>query len=896
MKIDENRAGELVHAFETDRIKKTRELVLSKNGIGDNEMDVLAEVIRVNNEVLESLILEGNPIGNNGAESIAEALMSNTTLRTLGIYFKKPRSRREISIRAAGAAHLARALKVNTALLSLDLNGNKIGDKGAMELAKALRANSTLESLDLRYNGIRDRGAAALANSIKENDATALTDLMLDGNSLGDDGTYAIFDSLRRNNTIQKITLPLTNMGRPYSRRTSRVISQALSENTSVTELDLTFNNMEDGAAEEISKGMMTNTSLTKMRLAERYKDHFDKVLERNNSLLSIQLDHALSADDVWTWNRSKLNVIGGTGTGKTAVVRSLLGRDFNPKKVPTKGVETVSVVTNGPKKSWERLSPNKFTAKIGGLIALQNVIVMRDSESVRLSERLKRKKFAEARQSMPRIRDVSRVEREDMHTYEEIKAEIKTYDKTALMDTLKHEEQLQFLICDYGDQSLAHTVQHLFLIRHGIYMIVFNMSRFARRNTTVNRDVAELQFWLTSARIHVQGAPVFLVGTHLDKVRDRDVDALNERVRNMVNSAAIDVVKNERKNLEYFPVNNRTLKGVRTLKQHVMKSAQTLEHVNSKVALSWMLTMDNMLDRKTEIPWLWLSEAKDIAFVSGVTSEQEITEMLTFFHDLGVLFYFHDSVTLQERVILDPQWLVDSISIDRRLLSVDLEALKKARLTKELDGLLRNGMASIDLLEHLINKKELHFVINLMDKLMLLSKFTFDNADRYLIPSMIREHYHEIKCEGLSVVMDFSRSVLPVGLFERLVCLMVAESSTHAGSQKPQLEMEAAKLWLGADSAIYLKVVKTSIHLYVEKPDDASKALSLLLSFVRKLKDDLDMDLEWKMAVVGENKIMVDYDMAKRRKLAPWFDRAGVDEQMDRRESIESFLQGEMN
>ena len=895
MKIDEKRAAELVRAYETDRIKKTRELILSKNEIGDAEVAVLAEILRVNNKVLESLALEGNPIGNFGAECLAEALMTNTTLRSLGIYFKKPRSRREISIRADGAGHIARALKVNTSLLTLDLNGNKIGDRGATEIARALLENCTLESLDVRYNGIRDRGAAALAKSIKENTNTALTDLMLDGNSLGDDGTYAIFDSLRRNSTLQKVSLPLTNMGRPYSRRTSRVISQALSENMNLTELDMSFNNMEEGAAEEISKGMMTNTSLTKMKLAERYKDYFDKVLERNNSLLSIQLDHALSADDVWTWNRSKLNVIGGTGTGKTAVVRSLLGRDFSPKKVPTKGMETVHVVTNGPKKPWERLSPNKFTAKIGGLIALQNVIVMRDSESVRLSERLKRKKFAEARKSMPRQKEVSRVEREDMHTYEEIKAEIKTYDKHALLDTLKHEEQLQFLVCDYGDQSLAHTVQHLFLLRHGIYLIVFNMAKLARRNTTVNRDVAELQFWLTSARIHVQGAPVYLVGTHVDKVRDRDVDTLNERVTNMVNTIGIEVQQNERRDMMFFPVNNRTRKGIRTLQQHIMQTAPKLEHVNSKVALSWMITMDNMLDRKAEIPWLWMSEAKDIAFVSGVTSEKEITDMLTFFHDLGVLFYFHDSVELQERVILDAGWLVEAISIDRRLVSVDLESLKKARLTKELDGLLRHGMASIDLLEHLMDKKELHFIINLMSKLMLLSKFTFNNQERYLIPSMIREHFHEIECKGLAVIMDFTKSVLPIGLFERLVCLMVAESASIPGSPEPQLEMEAAKLWLGPNAPIYLKSEKSSVHLYVENADDANKALSLLLSFVRKLKDDLDMDLEWKMAVVGENQIMVDYEMAKRRKLAPWFDRAEINENMDRRESIESFLEGEM-
>ena len=58
--------------------------------------------------------------------------------------------------------------RANPRLLSLNLNGNRIGDAGACAIADALRMNRTLLSLGLAGNGIGDAGAKKLAEVLSK--------------------------------------------------------------------------------------------------------------------------------------------------------------------------------------------------------------------------------------------------------------------------------------------------------------------------------------------------------------------------------------------------------------------------------------------------------------------------------------------------------------------------------------------------------------------------------------------------------------------------------------------------------------------------------------------------------------------------------------------------------
>eukprot|EP00752_Nemacystus_decipiens_P011212 g9963.t1 len=96
---------------------------------------------------------------------------------------------------AAGARALASALKKDRSLQVLDLTRCKIGDEGARCLADALRSNSSLRELRLGYNDISADGASALA-SLLHAGSSALDSLELQGNHVGDAGATALANGL----------------------------------------------------------------------------------------------------------------------------------------------------------------------------------------------------------------------------------------------------------------------------------------------------------------------------------------------------------------------------------------------------------------------------------------------------------------------------------------------------------------------------------------------------------------------------------------------------------------------------------------------------------------------------------------------------------------------------
>ena len=96
-----------------------------------------------------------------------------------------------------GAASLAKVLKVNTTLESLDLGHNSVGVEGTASLAEALEVNSTLKSLYVGHNCVSDKGVALLAEALKVN--TTLQSLYLWRNFVGVEGAAVRAEAAGRN-------------------------------------------------------------------------------------------------------------------------------------------------------------------------------------------------------------------------------------------------------------------------------------------------------------------------------------------------------------------------------------------------------------------------------------------------------------------------------------------------------------------------------------------------------------------------------------------------------------------------------------------------------------------------------------------------------------------------
>ncbi|XP_072131444.1 NACHT, LRR and PYD domains-containing protein 12-like isoform X1 [Mobula birostris] len=147
-----------------------------------------------------------------------------------------------VGLTDSGAEDLASALSANPSLTELILNGNKLGDSGVKLVSAALRnPECKIQELWLGRVGLTDSGAEDLASALRTN--RSLTELYLSGNKLGDSGVKLVSAALRnRECKIQKLWL--ARVGLTVSGVEDLV--SALSTNRSLTELDLGWNSLTD--------------------------------------------------------------------------------------------------------------------------------------------------------------------------------------------------------------------------------------------------------------------------------------------------------------------------------------------------------------------------------------------------------------------------------------------------------------------------------------------------------------------------------------------------------------------------------------------------------------------------------------------------------------------------
>lgn len=104
------------------------------------------------------------------------------------------------------------ALLQNKQLTVLKLGYNNLGDQGASILADGIGSSAVqnLQSLDLSFNNIGDTGCTALCRAI----STKLQTLFLAGNLIGEEGSFAIADLIRRRgSSLRKLYLTGNMLG-----------------------------------------------------------------------------------------------------------------------------------------------------------------------------------------------------------------------------------------------------------------------------------------------------------------------------------------------------------------------------------------------------------------------------------------------------------------------------------------------------------------------------------------------------------------------------------------------------------------------------------------------------------------------------------------------------------
>ena len=108
---------------------------------------------------------------------------------------------------AAAASALGAALSSPlSAVISIDLRHNELGEAGGRTLARVLQ-QSRVCALDLRTNGLRDIGAAAVGSLLYGTISPPLTDLNIWNNQISSDGARKLASCLKKNRRLEVLNL-----------------------------------------------------------------------------------------------------------------------------------------------------------------------------------------------------------------------------------------------------------------------------------------------------------------------------------------------------------------------------------------------------------------------------------------------------------------------------------------------------------------------------------------------------------------------------------------------------------------------------------------------------------------------------------------------------------------
>jgi len=398
-------------------------------------------------------------------------------------------------------------------------------------------------------------------------------------------------------------------------------------------------------------------------------------------------------------------------------------------------------------------------------------------------------------------------------------------------VSAFENNDGVPLTLWDFAGQQVFYSLHHIFLSDNAIYLLCFDIQQFLQNTDS---EIQIIKFWIRSLLLNAKNAPLLIVGTHCEpkSVTHEDFLETSAKLKTVIAEfKEVRLICNE--GLYFFPVaNNLKAKNERYLnpiKKQIgdilsgNQNAIELSSFNSQVKSSWVFLMDILLAENQ--PQLQLARVIEIGEEYGMNAKS-IEEALNFYHETGTIVYFGNSMMVDEDrndcnfVIINPQWLLDCLGCF--MYDVKFHGSKETKIDtlymEDVQQLEKSGLMSRKLFNKLLSsltEEEKYFIETLCMNKKLMSKFIFNtnkegenlflDSDKFLIPVMIKDEEDEIIVpKGHKIELQLNE-VLPIGLFETVICSFVEKSGQIEGSKDPELFKNAAIIWFGNEMKIKL-------------------------------------------------------------------------------------------
>ncbi|XP_067041884.1 uncharacterized protein [Acropora muricata] len=485
------------------------------------------------------------------------------------------------------------------------------------------------------------------------------------------------------------------------------------------------------------------------------------------------------------------------------------------------------------------------------------------------------------------------------------------------LEDDIKSKEAV-LTVWDFAGQHLYYASHSVFLSGRAVYILVYNLNKnlLARAEPCVRQGVIDssldnpnnetnldnLLSWLVSVHnirsaakknVAHQGKtpsylqpPVIIVGTNLDQPFE-EVNTMEECIKKSI----VDKKYMKHVTVPFFAIDNKTEndEGVQKLRQRIIEILKEEPYMGEEVPLRWFKferAVDALVAKQTY--FMDLDQLLSvIRQVCQIEDEEEVTAMLNFYHDLGVI------VKHGQTVVLQAQWLID---LFKQLITVRPFDEANPSHMEHWRDLEVNGILRIALVDHVFSKfidKGLRKqdILELMELHGLIAKFsiaTDENQDeqRYFVPTQLRSSPLKLceikpsKCDPCPLVLHFLDGFVPHGLFPQLVSKFVHWCSENGLKETPQLFNNGARLFIGKQITFALILIcrKRLIKIVLKTRNpcsfksqwmNASNKMAIeVRNFIERTLDGFSRDLSWLRNLRYELSVVCTYCLGCTRDL----------------------------
>ena len=602
-------------------------------------------------------------------------------------------------------------------------------------------------------------------------------------------------------------------------------------------------------------------------------------------------------------WPLAKIMMIGEGRVGKTALRNALLGKPFADTN-STIGIETLTVgrlaITGTGQGHWiEDLEVEAEGVEVEmreRAIAKQCVQQMHAGAQV--AARAPRKamvdlmcqKFTAGKQQSSDTGASVSVDED---------AEPPQMDMKRVQDFMRscdeEREEMAMEMWDFGGQSVFYILYHLFLTVFGTYVLTFSMDRLAPSALASEREqtLAMIRYWLDNIALHTgtgheeHNAPLFLVGTHKDKVPEpRDHEAISQLLwANFsqhvqwpyVVALKEGVVSTGRGLLWFYPVDNTRSCGMfrdPVLNQLIKSLEATVEakdHVHRLVPFLWMSLYDKLqaelLSGKLVVS---MEQVQGLARDCGIAPE-DVWLVLRYLDCMGLLLYCAENRMHDAAVVLDTtNFLVRAATTvlcqhDIHLESTHQEAAQgHGALWKELisSGILDTAL--LPLLWKDFEPSSHAILLSLMHRFALICPITATSVhqppSRFIVPCLLPDDALSLPPAGARTcflafssgpIADLSDSdtltfdslrnfFLPEGLFARVIAKCVEWIQQTGRDKTPMksmsLKRREAFLSFGPHRCILQHVPRIHsirVHILVENTEVVTDRLEHIINII---------------------------------------------------------------